>query len=380
MGCSFMASRIIPLKNIQSPTGEYDIGTDIFHWVDSTRTEWFSEDPKDNRELMVQAWYPAIKMGEQTAHWLDNPKDRALSISENFHVPRFIAKAIDRIDTDTYINTTPIINGSYPVIIFSHGFEGFRTQNTTQIQELVSHGYVVFALDHTYDAALTIFPDGSQIKRAQKYCYNCEEEKFREVFNPQIETRVSDIIFLLDQIEKINKNEINANFSTLLDLDRIGIFGHSFGGGTSVAASIMDSRIKSCISLDGWYTPINPNVYQLGLNIPFIHLGRTEWEKEINYEILDSIFAYGNSTTYKLSLEGSHHYDFTDSPHLSNLSSRFKLSSDLDSEQILDATNTTVLGFFDKNLKFKSNDWLNKLKKNKNIIIEKINREDRDQE
>ena len=50
-----------------------------------------------------------------------------------------------------------------------------------------------------------------------------------------------------------------------MDLDKIGVFGHSFGGGTSLGASILDSRIKSCLSLDGWYTPIHPDIYNLGL-------------------------------------------------------------------------------------------------------------------
>ena len=145
---------------------------------------------------------------------------------------------------------------------------------------------------------------------------------------------------------------------------------------TLPAIYIIDPRIKSCLSLDGWYTPVNPDIYKIGLDKPFLHLGRTEWKKEINYEILDSIFVYGDGLGYKLSLEGSHHYDFTDSPHLSNLSSKLKLSSDLASEEILDVTNTTVLGFFDNHLKLKTTNWLDKLESNKNIILKKIKKEE----
>ena len=371
-----MMSRVVPLKDIQSPTGSYNIGTDSFFWIDSTRGEWFTDDPNDNREILVQVWYPAIKNNNKTASWMDYPHERAESLSQNFGLPKFIAKAIDRIDTDTFIDTDPIDNGLFPVIIFSHGFEGFRTQNTTQIQELVSNGYIVFAVDHTYDSNLTIFPDGRKIERAQKYCWDCDQnnpEKFWSVFGPQIDTRASDIIFILDKIERLNNN-----FSGLMNLDKIGVFGHSFGGGTSVVASIKDSRIKSCISLDGWYTPVNPSIYETGLNVPFLHLGRISWEKKINYQILDSILVYGNSYSYKLSLEGSHHYDFTDSPHLSPLASTFKLSSDIDNKEILDVTNITVLGFFNKTLKLKSDEWLRKLEKNKRVVINYIIRDEKE--
>ena len=57
----------------------------------------------------------------------------------------------------------------------------------------------------------------------------------------------------------------------------------------------------------------------------------------------------------------------------SNLSSSLKLSSDLDSEEILDVTNTTVLGFFDEHLKSKETDWIQNLKNNVNTKIEEFN-------
>ena len=377
MGCSFMVSRLIPINDIKSPTGNYQIGTQTFYWIDTSRSEWFSENSKDKRELIVQVWYPANAKSNKKYSWVDYSSQRIESLSESFDVPKFMVRAIDRVSTDTYVETNPIQDTKeFPIIIFSHGFEGFRFQNTTQIQELVSHGYIVFALDHTYDATLTIFPNGTQIERAQKYCYNCEKEDFREVFNPQIDTRISDIIFILDQIEKIKKNEIDTNFSNLLDLDKIGIFGHSFGGGTSLAASILDSRIKSCLSLDGWYVPIISDVYNQEFDKPFLHLGQTKWSEVENYQILDQILETKSGIGYKLSLQGAHHYDFTDSPHLSNLASKFDLSSELKSDEILEVTNTAVLGFFDNYLKEIETDWLDKLNSNDNIIIKKFNKKD----
>ncbi len=376
-GCSFMASRLIPLNDIQSPTGNYQIGTETFYWIDSSRVEWFSKNDKDRRRLMVQVWYPAEVYGKEKYSWVDYSSERVEAITESFNIPKFMARAIDRVDTDTYVNTAPIKDKKkFPVILFSHGFEGFRTQNTTQIQELVSHGYIVFAFDHTYDATLTIFPDGSRIKRARKYCYGCEENDFREVFNPQIDTRISDVIFILDKIEQIKSQDFESNLFDLLDLDRIGIFGHSFGGGTSLAASILDSRIKSCLSLDGWYVPIVSDIYRRDFNKPFLHLGQIQWDKKENYQILDEILESKSGVGYKLSLEGAHHYDFTDSPHISGLASKLNLSSDLDSEEILDVTNTTVLGFFDSYLKGLDSSWIDKLKARDNIIINKFNKED----
>ena len=35
MGCSFIASRLIPINDIKSPTGNYQIGTQTFYWIDT---------------------------------------------------------------------------------------------------------------------------------------------------------------------------------------------------------------------------------------------------------------------------------------------------------------------------------------------------------
>ena len=375
-GCSFVASRVVPLNDIKSPTGNFEVGTQMFYWVDENREELFTDIDDDKRELIVQVWYPSNGKGTNKFPWMDNPSERTDAIIEKFEIPKFIAKAIDRVDTDSYLNLEPIEEESFPIIIFSHGFEGFRTQNTTQIQELVSNGYIVFSLDHTYDAVLTIFPDGRKISAAQQYCDGCESEEFYEVFTPQINTRIADMIFLINQIEKMKSGAIESNLSNIMDVNKLGIFGHSFGGGTSLAVTIIDPRIKSCLSLDGWYVPIHPDVYNQGLSKPFLHLGQVTWDEKINYEILDKIFELNEDIGYKLSLKGAHHYDFTDSPHLSRFSSTFKLSSDLESEEILEVTNTTVVGFFDTHLKSKDSNWLDKIKSTGNTIIEKFNSND----
>ena len=107
-GCSVVVSRFIPLNDITPPSGEHSVGTAVFHWEDYTRKEWFSEDPDDIREIIVQVWYPAIPQSKKTNKWIDYPSQRVESISENFKVPKFISRAIDRVDTDTYSDSQPL--------------------------------------------------------------------------------------------------------------------------------------------------------------------------------------------------------------------------------------------------------------------------------
>ena len=41
---------------------------------------------------------------------------------------------------------------SYPVLIFLEGLGAFRQMSTFQVEELVSHGYIVVAIDQPYTA------------------------------------------------------------------------------------------------------------------------------------------------------------------------------------------------------------------------------------
>ncbi|MBC7703364.1 MAG: hypothetical protein H7274_05395 [Rhodoferax sp.] len=48
---------------------------------------------------------------------------------------------------------------SYPVLVFLEGVTGFRQMNTFQVEELVSHGYIVAAIDQPDAAAGVVFPE-----------------------------------------------------------------------------------------------------------------------------------------------------------------------------------------------------------------------------
>ena len=66
--------------------------------------------------------------------------------------------------TTNAIPSAPVADNepSYPVLIFLEGAIGFRQMNTFQVEALVSHGYIVAAIDQPYAAAEVVFPDGSQ--------------------------------------------------------------------------------------------------------------------------------------------------------------------------------------------------------------------------
>jgi predicted dienelactone hydrolase len=124
-------------------------------------------DPDDHRELMVQIWYPAKENRSSTrAPWMQDADAKASALARLlFHVPEFTLGHLNYSITNA-IPSAPVADGesSYPLLIFLHGFLGIRQMNTYQVEELVSHGYIVAGIDQPYAAAAVVFPDGRQVE------------------------------------------------------------------------------------------------------------------------------------------------------------------------------------------------------------------------
>jgi hypothetical protein len=157
---------ILPVFRFPHPTGPYAIDTVTYHWVDAARPELFTADPDDRRELMVQLWYPARPApAAPRAPYIQDADALAPALARLLNLPGFTFGHLKYV-TSNAIESAPVADdrSSYPVLIFLEGAKGgYRQQNTFQVQELVSHGYIVAAIDQPYAAARVVFPDGRQV-------------------------------------------------------------------------------------------------------------------------------------------------------------------------------------------------------------------------
>ncbi len=204
----------------------------------------------ENRKVIISFYYPIDEMWKEDrqALYVDLYSPR-----EDEFINRFKGmvplendtekeKFIRSIRTNIY-NDAPISKKhvTYPVIMHSTGLGSPRDYMTFNIEKLVNEGYVVFTIEHIYDSMLTVFPNG-EILEPQKEEYTQEEKE------NLIDVRKNDILFVLDQLEKLN-NEDDV-IKNKLNLQRIGIIGHSLGGAAVFKATQCDSRIKATVLFD----------------------------------------------------------------------------------------------------------------------------------
>lgn len=271
---SLMAMFIVPFSAVAQkddwlpvPTGPYKVGTTMYHWVDETRDEVFTDDLNDKRELVVRVWYPA-EVGDDASPmpYLPNGEIDAPNFQNWLEMMRLSisvsAEELALRPTHSY-RDQPVFprQSDYPVLVFSHGAPGMPAYSTAQFEELVSNGYVVVAINHTHIAAWTIFPDGRLILSDRR-----ATEK-----NLFVEVAAQDQSFVLDQLEWLNEPSADNLLSGWLDLDRVGSFGVSWGAWVTPLAVLQDKRFKAAI-VQHSHSRTHNKVYQEGLDIPIMFM------------------------------------------------------------------------------------------------------------
>lgn len=320
---SLLVPLLIPVFSLPVPDGSYDVGTETFYWKDTTRLEWFTkEDSLDVRKLIVQTWYPGNREGQNNAEpYLDYIKLRSKTMAEAGKIPSFFPTHLKHVKTNSFknINIVKEKNKKLPILIFSHGITGSRLLHQILFESLASKGYVVFALDHSYDANISIFPDSTFADYRSDLTGNPDSLQIRK---KQINTRAKDISFVINKIEKIQENKVSSELNNSLDLTKISVGGHSYGGATAIYASTLDNRIVSCLALDGWFSPLPDEVISSGVQIPILCLGRPSWKDSdypLNYDKLETLLDNSKSDKFNIFMTNTLHLDFTDIPVFSPL-------------------------------------------------------------
>jgi predicted dienelactone hydrolase len=251
--------------------------------------------------------------------------------------------------THAYTGAAPASGGPFPVLIFSHGWTGLREQNTFQVEDLVSQGYVVMAADHTYAAAYTVFPDGSvAYSRPDALPEGAPSDVYDKAARLLGDTFVADLRYLMDQAARLNSGEIASSLQGRFDLDRMGVFGHSTGGGAAVAVCAADPRCKAGLSMDAWLIPYDPDIARQGLSQPFFFMQSQSWSAKGNLPLATDLFQNMKGPAYRLIISGTGHYDFSDLPLLTPLANAIGLKGPTPSEKVDQIIKTYTLTFFDQ--------------------------------
>src|SRR5258708_16709476 len=134
-------------------------------------------------------------------------------------------------------------------------------------------GEVGGGLEGNERRGVVVFRDGRVMRRTPEnnpeLCAEKEQAQQAPCMSKLLMAWTTDIAFVLDRLELLNTSDSSGKFTGRLDLTRVGVFGHSFGGATAAQFCHDDSRCKAGIDVDG--QPFG-SVIQAGLHQPFMFL------------------------------------------------------------------------------------------------------------
>ncbi|MBI5842657.1 MAG: hypothetical protein HZB19_21410 [Chloroflexi bacterium] len=354
---------LLPIPSIPKPGGTYKVGTTSFHLVDDSRKELYSG--KDEpRRFPIQIWYPAIvESKDKPAPWVTNAEIYAPILSTYLSLPSFFLDHLALVKTPAYQNAQQIpVESALPVILFSHGWNGFNAQNTAQMIELASHGYIVIGVQHTYGAITTIFPDGTVApNNPSALPEGAPDEEYEIAARKLVDQWAGDLAYTLDFISSGGlKNSVLP--SGYFDFSRIGVFGHSTGGGAAIEFCGRDPRCKAVLGLDPFMRPVSLEVLESGTSQPAFFMFSQVWVDDKgsrNNQLFYPFYAKAQHPLGVVSIDGTRHYDFTDLPMLSPIAPQLGLKGPINGGQMVKIMDTYLLAFFDETLNGKSTNLFN---------------------
>jgi len=154
---------------VPSPPGPYSVAVKHFELIDFNRTDALAPRPNTTRRFMSSVYLPIDAKREcklQTVPYMPALTAKVFGqIGEELGVPQGTLEQFEMEFCDLATIKLDMATGAekkqYPVAIFSPGYGGTRLVYGAMARSLASLGYVVFTVDHTYEASVVQFPDGS---------------------------------------------------------------------------------------------------------------------------------------------------------------------------------------------------------------------------
>eukprot|EP00238_Polyblepharides_amylifera_P006444 CAMPEP_0196583360 /NCGR_PEP_ID=MMETSP1081-20130531/43220_1 /TAXON_ID=36882 /ORGANISM="Pyramimonas amylifera, Strain CCMP720" /LENGTH=597 /DNA_ID=CAMNT_0041904225 /DNA_START=165 /DNA_END=1958 /DNA_ORIENTATION=+ len=319
---------ILPPITLPKPRGKYPVGRTSRRWVDLSRAGWLPNTKMEvpasqGRHLHADIWYPATHdlraLGNcRRSKFISSSLVEAMCAT--FGVPKWLMGHVAVSETNAFLNApvSPEAKGlsGCPVIFFVHSLGGLKIQNTSLLEELASHGYVCVALDHPYDASLVVLEDQTHAPFLFHSTPAFQPKELLSYRQDCLRMRTGDLGFMKQRLFATSRDPFDPLGGGFMNMGRLGLIGHSYGGGSVVDYAQQDKSVGAVVSLDGWLWCNNTEGVQKGLSQPLLNIRSPGFMLErdvycaVNDRLNDKLCQHTPNAKSAVVVAG--HYDYTD--------------------------------------------------------------------
>ena len=330
LGLTFVATWID--LELPPPTGTHEVGRTDEVWTDSARSETHTADRKDMRQVGVVMWYPAVADSGRPAAYLPNQEEMTDALAASGEVNALAAWGLRWVRSHAREGAELEPEGSsYPVVLLSPGNATNVEFYASTAEDLASQGFVVVGVNHPYQVAATKLEGGSVALYQEDLSIPAK-----------IEERLLDLQFVINRLEQDTKS--GTLLDGRLDLDNIGVMGHSNGGLAAVELCKAEPRIDACLNIDGQAAggALGTNADDRAPDQPFMFLTK---EPEL-HQVIESRFEEGREGGYRVVIPAASHEEFADGALFAPSIWPFARTAD----RVNEVSRGFIRGFFDLTL------------------------------
>jgi predicted dienelactone hydrolase len=293
------------------PQGPHLVGVRSFSWIDDQNPAARTASGALGREVSVQIWYPAT----------GSSASRPALYSPGLEL--ILAAAADLSESDrgfimahqpllhTATNSLPgaemlYRDRAWPVVLFSPGGNVSRHWQTVLAEGMASRGFVFVAMTHPF-STIDVAPASGFSMSIDWGLDQEDEQAAAEADNRLADVLARDAAFVLERLRDLART--GTSFAGALDLDEVGIAGHSRGGKTVGRTCASHPAFKACAVIDN----IGPaRERTTGIQPPLLTL-RSPWDNERVAKLHDYLGRTG-SVAYDVAMIDSNHFTCADLP------------------------------------------------------------------
>lgn len=258
------AIRSFPIKKLIQPTGPFRVGYKTY---------------KDKSDVIYSVFYPTLNPTSILAKFIPDEdawkKYREIAQGKTNFPPKWLFDVLTHFCTKLNLLVSvdaPIVSQQelkqhthlekFIPVVFSHGLGGSRNNYSSILTQLASQGHFVVAMDHQ--------------DNVRDLCLECEKHVFKYLGMRirEITQMINEISTWSGSLSKLFGNQIE------LDLSRLTVMGHSYGGCSAYKVASQDERVKHCVLFDPWMTPVEKEALDNKLGCSLLLFESGDWNEQ----------------------------------------------------------------------------------------------------